>query len=513
MVKVAIYARLSDDRNDDKLGIDNQLGDCRKLANERGWTVVGEYVDPSLSASKKNAERPAYNRLVKDYSNGKFEALMSWDLDRLTRQPRQLEDWIDAAEDRNLLILTANGEADLSNDNGVMFARMKVVIAKAEADRSSRRLRRNAKARREAGLWHGGSVPYGYRQRGEKQGLEPEPKEVAIINRAAKRLLAGDTMYSIVADMNKEGLTTRHGNAWRQSNLRPILLNRSLLGETAIRDQDGARAEGVQGWSPVIEKLTFERVTKILTDPSRKSTQSPGVRGGKYSMGGGLTVCATCGHRLITHSKRARTTLACLKRVYPSVFNPKTGEVIVEGACGKATVDHDLLESYVFEQVISSLKENPRWGQRLNESSPNTDEKIAALKSEKEKIDVQRERAYSAYKLGGLNDHEYSAEVQQIRAELDLVQKQINGLLDSTVMEDAFADGLDWKSWTPLRRRNFLKVAVHHIAVSPWPKGQPFSLPRRNGESEEAVKSRRRKYAIEMMEKRVEIVTHAQAHA
>jgi hypothetical protein len=39
-----------------------------------------------------------------------------WDLDRLTRQPRQLEDWIDAATDNGLKLTTANGEADLATD-------------------------------------------------------------------------------------------------------------------------------------------------------------------------------------------------------------------------------------------------------------------------------------------------------------------------------------------------------------------------------------------------------------
>ncbi|WP_267888213.1 recombinase family protein [Mycobacterium ostraviense] len=49
-----------------------------------------------------------------------FDALVVWDLDRLTSQPRQLEDWIDAAEGRGLALITTNGEADLTTDGGRM---------------------------------------------------------------------------------------------------------------------------------------------------------------------------------------------------------------------------------------------------------------------------------------------------------------------------------------------------------------------------------------------------------
>lgn len=62
--------------------------------------------------------RPGYDALCREYEAGKFDALLCWDLDRLTRQPRQLEDWIDRAEQRELKIVTANGEADLTTDGG-----------------------------------------------------------------------------------------------------------------------------------------------------------------------------------------------------------------------------------------------------------------------------------------------------------------------------------------------------------------------------------------------------------
>ncbi|WP_141753505.1 hypothetical protein ACLUU9_08325 [Rothia mucilaginosa] len=39
--------------------------------------------------------------------------MVCYDLDRLIRQPRELEDWIDRTESRGLFLVTANGDADL----------------------------------------------------------------------------------------------------------------------------------------------------------------------------------------------------------------------------------------------------------------------------------------------------------------------------------------------------------------------------------------------------------------
>ena len=57
----------------------------------------------------------------------------------MTRQPRQLEDWIERAEERGLVITTANGEADLSTDGGRMYARIKASVARSEVERKSAR--------------------------------------------------------------------------------------------------------------------------------------------------------------------------------------------------------------------------------------------------------------------------------------------------------------------------------------------------------------------------------------
>ena len=78
-MSVAIYARISRDRDGDGLGILRQLVDCRKETERRGWTVAAEYVDDDISAPS-GKQRPAYRRRLEDIRDGTRDAVIVWHL-------------------------------------------------------------------------------------------------------------------------------------------------------------------------------------------------------------------------------------------------------------------------------------------------------------------------------------------------------------------------------------------------------------------------------------------------
>jgi DNA invertase Pin-like site-specific DNA recombinase len=80
-MKVAIYARVStDDKGPDPL---NQLLELREFATRQGWTVVREYTD---EATAKNGERTGFQQMWTDVARHRFDLLLFWSLDRLTRE-------------------------------------------------------------------------------------------------------------------------------------------------------------------------------------------------------------------------------------------------------------------------------------------------------------------------------------------------------------------------------------------------------------------------------------------
>ena len=56
-MRTCLYLRISTDKSGDGLGIERQREDCRKLAEQRGWTVVQEIVENNTSASDRAAPR------------------------------------------------------------------------------------------------------------------------------------------------------------------------------------------------------------------------------------------------------------------------------------------------------------------------------------------------------------------------------------------------------------------------------------------------------------------------
>jgi DNA invertase Pin-like site-specific DNA recombinase len=80
-MKVAIYARVStDDKGQDPL---NQLLELREFASRQSWTIVREYTD---EATAKNGERTGFEQMWADVAKHRFDLLLFWSLDRLTRE-------------------------------------------------------------------------------------------------------------------------------------------------------------------------------------------------------------------------------------------------------------------------------------------------------------------------------------------------------------------------------------------------------------------------------------------
>jgi DNA invertase Pin-like site-specific DNA recombinase len=101
-VKAAVYTRISSD-DGTALGVARQMTDCVALAERKGWTVAEVFTDNDVSATSGRV-RPAYVRMMEALGTGRLGALVVWDVDRLTRTPRELEDVVDLAERRGVAL-------------------------------------------------------------------------------------------------------------------------------------------------------------------------------------------------------------------------------------------------------------------------------------------------------------------------------------------------------------------------------------------------------------------------
>lgn len=340
--KAAIYLRISQDREMDGLAIDRQREQCEALARYRQWEVVETYVDQSKSATDRTKSRPDYDRMVADYKAGRFTAIICYDLDRLTRQPRQLEDWIDAAELNGLALVTANGDADLSTDGGRMYARIKAAVARAEMERKGARQSAAQLQRAKQGRAPKGMRPLGYATNGdvipdeaeavraiyalftrpahpeslrslaralsgtqEIKGISPRPKHSHVVSseRAERRVAEGKEPRPIEPD-----------GPWSPSTVLGILRNpryarmSTYTPKTAQADggrrrswraqilRDDAR-EPIRGqWEAIVDDETWWRAQDILDNTERVTNTSGSTK--RKHLGSGLYRCAVCGGKV-----------------------------------------------------------------------------------------------------------------------------------------------------------------------------------------------------------------------
>jgi len=78
-MRVAIYSRVSTDKQDN----DNQLVELWAFAKKQGWMVTREYVD---TESGGKADRKEFQQMFGDASKRRFDLLLFWALDRLSRE-------------------------------------------------------------------------------------------------------------------------------------------------------------------------------------------------------------------------------------------------------------------------------------------------------------------------------------------------------------------------------------------------------------------------------------------
>jgi site-specific DNA recombinase len=317
----AYYLRQSLDRDLTKVSIDYQRKGIHKLCAGKGWDAPVEYLDRNVSAT--TGRRPAYEELCRDIADGVVKRVAVWDMDRLHRQPRELEDFIDLAERHGVELANVGGDVDLSTPSGRMFARMKGTVAKYEVEQKSVRQKAANQERAKNGKpWVQRSFGY--------DGNTIVPKEAAAIRTACHALLNGATLWSIAKDWNAQGLKTSKGYLWEGSKVRQMLLRPRNAG---LQVYDGEILDGVTpAWKPIVDRDTWESVRKYLADPKRFTGRSLA----RKHLLSGIAYCGECGRRMSTVTKPTKRgtkrvvyqckNMGCMKIVRAL---PRTDELVI----------------------------------------------------------------------------------------------------------------------------------------------------------------------------------------
>ena len=325
-----IYTRISLDPSGERLGVQRQEEDCRAEATRRGWRVAEVYEDDDRSAFNPRRGRPEYERLLTDIRRGVRDGVMIWRLDRLHRQPRELEEFIVVCDKHDVALATVTGDVDLATSQGRLLARAWGAFAAHESEVRGERLSRAARQRATCGVMpHSGGL-YGY----DIQTNRVKPREAAVIKEVATRLLRGDSIYAVCADLNRRKIPSPRQRSWTHATLRRLIVNPRLAGLSTYRGE----VVGAGAWAPILRRPQLERLRALLDDPSRKLNVNPP----RWYLLRRAVLCAKCGAPVMGGTVRGVRHYQCVNR--PDMHG-----------CGRVVMRADRLEAAVLEAMCVRL--------------------------------------------------------------------------------------------------------------------------------------------------------------
>lgn len=434
-MRAAVYTRISSDGGT-ALGVARQEEDCRALAAQRGWSVTGIYVDNDITATG-NKPRPAYQHLLDDIAEGLVDAVVVWDLDRLHRRPIELEEFLDLADRHAIALASVGGDVDLATPQGRMVARIKGAVARQEVEQLSRRLRRKQLELAQAGkVGSGGIRPYGY----TRDRMNIINDEAGIVREAAARVLAGESLGGIAADLTAREIATVRGGPWSRTSLRELLLRPRIAG---LRQYQGA-VIGPAAWPGILDRDTYEGVRVILTNPQR---QPPGVTNARKHLLSGIAVCGVCGSPLRIHHGGPSAPLgySCQQR-----------------GCGKVRRSLHHLDEFITKLIIPRLAsadvESP-----ANVGHDQLGEQIAATEARLEEV------AIAFADDPDVTADQVRAMTRRLRSTLDGLQARQADRMRSSVLTELGGTDLanTWASLSLSRRRAIISVLAVSVIVLP----------------------------------------------
>ena len=304
-LRVATYCRISDDRAGKALGVGRQGQDCEQLVERRGWQLAARFVDNDASAYS-GKPRPGYLQLLDAVRGGLVDIIVSWHPDRLHRSPRELEDFLTVVEQHGVTVETVRaGTWDLSTPSGRMTARILGSVARGESEHKSDRVRRALEQRARLGSSHG-RVAYGWTRSVLPDGTKAETAnapQAALVRDLSHRIVQGESLRGIVADLNARGVPSPMGKPWGKTMLKHLVTRERNVG---LRVHHG-EVVGQGDWPAILDRGLWEQVRAILADPGRRtSTGSTATH-----LLSGIAVCGVCAGKMRAGMSRQTPSYRC----------------------------------------------------------------------------------------------------------------------------------------------------------------------------------------------------------
>ena len=490
MNRAAIYARVSDKSQDgeDKTSIAEQTGDMEAYCESKGLTITARYQEVGRGWSKK---RPEFQRMLADARKGRFDVIVCWKSDRLSRGMYPAAALMEVVEAHQIRLEAVLDAIDMKTF-GLMAA-----IGKIELDNFRERSTMGKRGTAKQGRAPTGRLPYGYRI-GDDGRPEVIEEQAEVVRRIFHMYVhEGMRAYSIAVRLTDEEIPTQTGKlTWLQSRVHHVLGNATYTGswvygkyrhvstEDGMKVYDQPRDTWIEIPVPqVIDDETWERAQKLKKQRSIKAKRNTRVL---YLLQH-LLKCGECGRNFHTRASWTTTSVRNGKAYTYELTTPRryymcNGTQSLRLRCReKPYIRAEQLEEPIWSEVKRVLQ-NPDLivagiATLDSQEGGGMEEEIAQAERDLRSIQMEEDRAIRLFVSGKITEAQLDLQrrfiterLESARAKLDDYRaREASGTEKRRLMEEVlawareFGQGLD--ELTPEERHDYLQMLVEQVII------------------------------------------------
>ena len=328
LVRAALYIRVSGEEQKIKgLSLEAQQERLEAYAKERGWLIVGVYIDAAKTARKNMHKRAEFQRMIEAVKRDEIDVLLFCRLDRWFRSVADYYKIMEILEAHNCNWVTSDEEYNTSTANGRLYINVKLSIAQNEADIDGERIDVVFDSKIAHGTVVSGSCPFGYRVNAEKR-LEIIQEQAGIVQDAFNYF---ENTVSQLATVKY--IRETYAVNWCIATFRRMLSEKLYTG---VYDRGGRYNDNF--CPPIISNGQFDRVQELLKRNAR-STPS-----GRVYIFTSVVKCAECDHNLVGLQTKG-------------IFYYRCNQHFQRGRCPhKKQVREDYIEEWLFTHLAEELE-------------------------------------------------------------------------------------------------------------------------------------------------------------
>lgn len=328
LVRVALYIRVSGEEQKIKgLSLEAQQERLEAYARERGWVIVGIYIDAAKTARKNIHKRTEFQRMMDSVKRDEVDILLFARLDRWFRSVADYYKVMEVLQAHNCDWKTTDEEYDTTTANGRLYINVKLSIAQNEADIDGERIDVVFDSKIAHGTVVSGSSPFGFRV-GEEKRLEIIPEDAAIVQDAFNYF---ETTVSQRA--TTKYIREKYGVNWCYATFHRMLIEELYTG---VYNRGGRY--NANFCPAIIQREQFDRVQALLKKNVRRAPS------GRVYIFTSVLTCEECRHKLSGY-------------ISQGIYYYRCNQHLQRGRCThNRSVREDRVEQWLFDHLGEELE-------------------------------------------------------------------------------------------------------------------------------------------------------------